>query len=170
MPLKRFESHKNSESLSMETVACPSESHSIPINLYIFTCKFSLQEVLGLVWGFWLLLYYYILYTNPPAKISLEHTREKNFILQKTHQKAYENSKNHNSCRGTWCFDLGMCGIGSQLKKKNCKSEFIIEGLTIHEAGYIYKEMSKDWGYWMPKTYLLETEKSVMLGMRQYTY
>lgn len=49
MPLKRFESHKNNKSLSMETVACPSESHGIPINLYIFTCKFSLQEVIGLV-------------------------------------------------------------------------------------------------------------------------
>ena len=42
----------------MEAVVCHSVSHSISLCPHIFTCKCSLQWVIGLVWGLWLLLHY----------------------------------------------------------------------------------------------------------------
>lgn len=88
-------------------------------------------------------IWYYISYTNPPAEISPEHTRKNISILHKTHQNAYENSKNHNSCRETWCFDLGMCSIDAQLKKRKIARVNSLQRANHPLEGY--KEMSKDW-------------------------
>jgi hypothetical protein len=55
--------------LKVEAVVCHSVSHSIPLCHNIFTCKCSLQWVIGLVQGLWLLWYhqYHILPRTPPS-------------------------------------------------------------------------------------------------------
>jgi hypothetical protein len=46
---------KHTKHLIVEAVICHNMSHNIPLCPYIFTCKCSLQWVIGLVWGLWLL-------------------------------------------------------------------------------------------------------------------
>lgn len=41
----------------MEAVAWPSEAHSIPFSVYLFTCTCSLQCVTRVVRGLWLVLH-----------------------------------------------------------------------------------------------------------------
>lgn len=53
------EEKTNKQNLGMETAVWPSESHSVPLSLGIFTYKCSLQRIIGLAWGLWLVLRYW---------------------------------------------------------------------------------------------------------------
>lgn len=71
-PLPEQNKTKNNKNLSMEAVVWSSESHSIPFNSYIFTCKYSLHWVIDLVWGPWLLeLYWYWVLIGIPLGYSV---------------------------------------------------------------------------------------------------
>lgn len=51
----------------MEAMLCHNELHSTPFCPYIFTCKYYLQQGIGVVQGLWLLLHhrYWILERTP---------------------------------------------------------------------------------------------------------
>ena len=58
---------KEKENLVVEAVVCHSESHSILFCPHFFACKCSLQWVISLVQGLWLLLHYqYQILTRTP--------------------------------------------------------------------------------------------------------
>jgi hypothetical protein len=56
----------------MEAAGCSSVFHTIPLCPHFFTCKCSLQGVIGLVCGLWLLLHHqYWFLTRTPLRYSV---------------------------------------------------------------------------------------------------
>ena len=63
-------------------ISC-SVSHSIPFCPHFFACKCSLQWVIGLVWGLWLLLHYqYWILIRTPLGVALYHGDPAPLVLQ----------------------------------------------------------------------------------------